>query len=175
MDGVGMVAAENSHRTEKRGVQKTTRRGRMSLVLFPSSKLFLLCFRVSLGCVRKGGSGEGGGGAGAMPHQREDQNSSCALFLSIIFVLMLFGSGGDQSANSRQLHTVRHPSVCLRSDLPGNPPHPPRTHSFRPARRPTGVPCGCSVRFCAWLGGLLCVLSARRDSAPRGHLVWLTV
>eukprot|EP00037_Helgoeca_nana_P001759 m.29295 g.29295 ORF g.29295 m.29295 type:complete len:254 (-) comp12096_c0_seq1:132-893(-) len=38
-----------------------------------------------------------------MPQGREDQNSSCALFLSIIFVLMLFGSGKDGS-NSRTQH-----------------------------------------------------------------------
>ena len=49
-----------------------------------------------------------------MSQEREQQNSSCALFLSILFVLMLFGSGGkDTSVTSHETYHVSSLSVFV--------------------------------------------------------------
>ena len=54
-----------------------------------------------------GGRGGEGGLATTMSQEREQQNSSCAMFLSILFVLMLFGSGGhDATVATRDTYHV---------------------------------------------------------------------
>jgi hypothetical protein len=56
-----------------------------------------------------------GGLATTMSQEREQQNSSCAMFLSILFVLMLFGSGGHDAtvATRDTYHVSCKRALCL--------------------------------------------------------------
>jgi predicted transporter len=57
--------------------------------------------------AKRPGLAEWGGLATTMSQEREQQNSSCAMFLSILFVLMLFGSGGhDATVATRDTYHV---------------------------------------------------------------------